>query len=97
MEAILTGPSEVTIVGNIKTIEDYLDIKKVMKEMIGGGIDSISIKIPDSISITSALIGFLLRLVHEDRVKLTVYVKKDKLFNLFEVMNLVTIFNVKRI
>ncbi len=97
METILTGPSEVTITGNIKTIEDYLDIKKVMKKMIEEGVDSISIKIPDSASITSALIGFLLRLVHEDRVKLSVYVRNDKLFNLFEVMNLITIFNVKKI
>lgn len=97
METILTGPSEITIFGNIKTIEDYLETKKILNDLVEGGADSITIKIPDSISITSALIGYLLRLVYEDKVNLAVYVKNDKLFNLLEVMNLITIFNVKRI
>jgi hypothetical protein len=97
MEIMITGPTEITIAGDIKTVGDYLEIKKAIKELTDGGIDSISVKIPTSPSINSALIGFFLRIIHEDKVNLALYVGNDKLLNLFDVMNLTKIFNVKRI
>ncbi|BCB96910.1 hypothetical protein JZK55_18320 [Dissulfurispira thermophila] len=97
MEAIASGISEVTITGEIKSINDYLDIKKVITELIeNNDVDSITIKIPTSASINSALIGFFLRLVHENKIKLTIHVGNDRLLNLLNIMNLMTIFNVQK-
>ncbi len=97
MEVTLSGPSEVTITGEIKAIGDYLEIKKVIERMREDDISSITVKIPTSSSISSALIGFFLRLIHENKIKLTVYAGNEKLINMLEVLNLMNIFNVKRL
>lgn len=97
MEIVATGNTEITIRGNIKTIEDYLSIKEFLKEFLEKDVDSLVIKIPDSISITSALLGLLLRLVYEEKIGISIYVGQESLYNLFEVMNLINVFNVRRL
>lgn len=94
MEVRATGPSEVTIIGDIRTIPDYIEIKKVLRKMVDDGQKTLQVKIPDSPSINSALIGLLLRLIHEDRVQLSLHVRNDNLLKMLEVMNLQDIFNV---
>jgi putative heme degradation protein len=95
MEVTKSGADEVTISGEIKGVTDYLKVKRVVSELLESGTDSFILKIPDSANITSALIGYLLRLATEDKIGITVYVGNSKLMNLFEVMNLVQVFNVK--
>lgn len=97
MEITATGNSEITIRGNVKTIEDYLEIKSFLKIFLERDIKSLYIKIPDSVSITSALLGLFLRLIYEEKIQLSIFVGQDSLYNLFEVMNLITTFNVRRI
>lgn len=96
MEVLSTGIAEITVKGNISTISDYLEIKKVMREMVDEGKTAITVKIPDSPSINSALIGLLLRLIHEDRIQISLHVKNDKLHKMLQVMNLEDIFQVTR-
>jgi hypothetical protein len=88
--------NEIIISGHIKTIEDYLEIKKAVSSMLDEGKNSIVIKLPETPVITSALIGFFLKLIYEEKVKLTIYVKNEKLFDMLTVLNLVNIFNVKK-
>ncbi len=95
MEVTKSGADEVTISGEIKGVTDYLKVKRVVSELLESGTDSFILKIPDSANITSALIGYLLRLATEDKIGITVYVGNSKLMNLFEVMKLVQVFNVK--
>jgi len=95
MEVVKSGPAEVTIYGEIKGVSDYLAVKKVVAEVLQDGIDSLTVKIPDSSTITSALIGYLLRLATEDKIGLAVRVGNSKLMKLFEVMNLMEVFRVK--
>lgn len=94
MEVIATGPAEVKITGDIKSIADYLEIKKVMSELLDNGARVVSVKIPNSPFINSALLGYFLRLIHEEKITLSLQVGNDKLFNMLTVMNLITIFNV---
>lgn len=96
MDVKATGTSEITITGNIQSIEDYQEIKDVVREMMNKGLTSITIRIPDSLSMPSSVIGFLLKLVHVDNINLTILVKDDRLFNLMEILNLVNVFNVKK-
>ncbi len=96
MEAKVTGASEITITGNIQSIEDYQEIKDTVRSVLSKGAAQITIKIPDSLSMPSSVIGFLLKLVHVDNVGITMLVKDDRLYNLMEILNLVTVLNVKK-
>lgn len=95
MDVTVTGQSEVTINGEIKTVNDYLAIKQTMLSLVEDGTEAIAVKIISSSLITSALIGFFLRLVHENNIKLTVYVGNERLLKMFEVMKLINTFDVK--
>lgn len=96
MEVTKDGETEVTITGHIKTIEDYQKIKQVVNPMVDQHIRSLTVRVPESLSMTSSVIGYLLKLVYENNIVLQVFVKDERLLNLLEVLNLVTVFNVKK-
>ncbi|MBF0345459.1 MAG: hypothetical protein HQL06_14675 [Nitrospirae bacterium] len=96
MEVTITNGSEVTINGHIKTIEDYQKIKQALNAVINNGEKKITVKIPQSLTMTSSVIGYLLKLVFENHIDLSLYVKDDKLYNLLDVLNLVTVFKVQK-
>ncbi|KJU84246.1 hypothetical protein MBAV_003560, partial [Candidatus Magnetobacterium bavaricum] len=56
----------------------------------------ITINIPQSLTMTSSVIGYLLKLVFEHKIDLSILVKDEKLFNLLDVLNLVAVFKVKK-
>lgn len=95
MDISVTGQSEITIDGEIKLINHYLAIKQTIVPMIEDETSEITVKITNSPFITSALIGFFLRLIHENGVRVTIYAGNEKLQKLFEILKLTTIFNVK--
>lgn len=97
MDVKLTGASELTITGNIKNIDDYHAIKEGVRSLIDKGVNSIAIKVLDSLSMSSSVIGFLLKTVYEDKANLSLYVKDERLIELLDVLNLTTAFNVKRL
>ncbi len=97
MEIKTSGSNEVTIVGNVKTMSDYQDIKRVIQEMIEGGATNITVKIPDSFSITSSVIGYFLKIINKDNVTLSIQIKDERLFKILKDLNLVDIFNVKKV
>ncbi|KJR41950.1 hypothetical protein MCHI_002152 [Candidatus Magnetoovum chiemensis] len=97
MDILISGTSEVTITGHIKTIEDYQKIKQTINSLIEKGLKELTLRIPDSLSMTSSVIGYLLKLVYENNISLSLFVCDDRLYNLLEVLNLATVFNVKRI
>ncbi|MCG6550825.1 MAG: hypothetical protein L7F77_00750 [Candidatus Magnetominusculus sp. LBB02] len=94
MEIEKTSDTEAVIRGHVKTIEDYTKIKQTINPMVSGEGCAITVRISDSISITSSVIGYLLKLVFENKVDLRLIVKEDKLYNLLEVLNLITVFKV---
>jgi|SRR5208283_1340760 len=96
MKIKATGASEITVTGHIKSIEDYQEIKFAVRNLIDKGKDAVSIKIPDSLSMTSSVIGFLLKLIFVDKVKISMCVKDERLFSLLDVLNLITVFNVTK-
>lgn len=97
MEIKVTGETEITISGNIQSIEDYQAIKDGVGSILNKGSKSIILKIPDSLSMPSSVIGFLLKIVHVDSVTITVLIKDERLYNLLEVLNLVSVLNVKKV
>ncbi len=97
MQITRIGMNELTISGHIKKTENYFDLKKTLTEMIEDGARDIKINIPESITITSSVIGLFLRLVSEDNVKIDMYVGEDQLYQLLDSLNMLKVFNVKRL
>ncbi|HIP15413.1 MAG TPA: hypothetical protein EYG74_07985 [Sulfurimonas autotrophica] len=85
----------VTLKGNIKSIQDYQEIKVTIDEMIKTQ-KSILLHIVDSISIISSVIGYLNKIVLKDNIDLSITVGDEQLMELFEDLNLVSLFHVKK-
>ncbi|MBF0533716.1 MAG: hypothetical protein HQK90_01790 [Nitrospirae bacterium] len=97
MEIMLTSDSELTVTGHIKTIDDYLKIKGSLSSLLEKGTNSLSIKVVDSVSMPSSLIGYLLKIVLENQIGIKLFVKDERLFTLLETLNLKDVLKVKKV
>ena len=88
--------SMLTITDNIKSVEDFQDIKIALDKM-KNSYTSISIKILNSLSITSSVIGYLMKLIHKDGVRLSVTVGDKRLVDLLNDLGLSSELNVKKV
>lgn len=84
-----------TITGNIKSISDYQTIKDAVDSVISTN-KSVIIKIQDSISITSSVIGYFSKIIQKDGIDLSIKVKDATLMELFDDINLVELFKVEK-
>jgi len=94
MELACKG-SELHITGNIKSVDDSLQIKDAIGGLLAQGHKSLQMRIADSVLLTSTAVGFLTKLVHQDNVKLSISVGDPRLYLLFEELHLVKKFNVR--
>lgn len=94
MELNVTGETEVTISGDIKSIDDYQEIKKLLRGLAAQGARDLAIRIVDSATITSSLIGYLLKLVRGDGIGISIEVKDKELYRTFQTLKLLDVFKV---
>ncbi len=94
MEIKKIGNNELVLSGNIKSISDYQSIKQTMTDMVSAGVDRIIIRTPESFSITSSVIGFFMKVIFQDHVKITLYVSDPRLYSILEDLQLIETFNV---
>jgi hypothetical protein len=87
--------NELSITGNIKSIEDGLEIKAAVGDLQSKGATSIVLKIVDSFSMTSTVIGHLMKLVNIDKVMISLVVGDERLYSLLEELSLIKQFNVR--
>ena len=86
----------VTISGNIKSVTDYQRIKDTIDSLIETHT-SIIIEIKDSISITSSIIGYFTKLVQKEGIDLSIKVGDESLMELFDDLNLVSLFKIRKV
>jgi hypothetical protein len=86
----------VTIRGNIKSVSDYQTIKREIDGMVTSGA-SLTLRIPESISITSSVIGYFNKLVQKDKVNMTMQIGNTQLMELIDELNLKALFNAKKV
>ena len=94
---ITRDDSLITIGGNIKSVSDYTEIQGHLQSAIANGNDAVTIKVLDSISITSSVIGIFLKVIKKDGIALTVQVGNKHLYDLLNELNLLAVFNVRHI
>ncbi len=85
--------ADILITGNIKSISDFQNIKEFLDSYTQNNSNLI-IKIPHSISITSAVIGYLTKLNLKDGINITIIVGDERLYRLLDELNLIRLFNV---
>ena len=95
MELNIDG-STLTIIDNIKSVEHFQEIKLALDKMKVTS-SSISIKIPTSLSITSSVIGYLMKLIHKDSIRLSITAGDDRLVKLLNDLGLSSEFNVRKV
>jgi len=95
MDIQISGATLV-VSGNIKTIHDYQLLKKKLDE-VARDHKRIVLEIKDSISITSSVIGYLTKLVQKDGVEIAIKVGDANLYELFEEINLLSLFHVTKV
>lgn len=93
---IETRGNEIVISGNIKTVEDGIAIKNVLRDSVNDGQRSFNLKIIDSFSMTSSVIGCLMNLVQNDKVVISVAVYNNNLYTLLDELGLLKILNVRQ-
>lgn len=84
------------ITGNVKSIQDSEEIKRALQDIAKDHI-SIELILLDSISLTSSVIGFLVKLAQKDRKNILLKVADNQLYDLLQDLNLYTIFPIEKI
>lgn len=95
MMDISASGSKVTIIGNIKSVNDFQSIKSTLDGVVVNNT-SVDLIIEDSISITSSVIGYLNKLILKDGIKITMSIGNDDLISLLDDLNLSNVFNVRK-
>jgi hypothetical protein len=83
--------------GEVRTIENYTEIKTSVTNFIASGEKDLIIEITDSMTITSSIIGFFTKIIHRDGINLSLLIHDQRLYSLLEDLNLIKLFNVRRI
>ncbi|MGP1561748.1 MAG: hypothetical protein ACTTIC_06645 [Helicobacteraceae bacterium] len=81
--------------GPIKSVTDSSDIKEALNSC-GDTSKAVVIKITNSFSVTSSVIGFLLKKVQVDNFKISLEVADNRLYELFDTLNLIEALNVTK-
>ena len=84
----------VTVKGNIKSIQDYEQLKAELDSM-RHSYNNITLNFEDAIAVTSSVIGYLTKLSNEG-IRINLNVGKE-LYNLFKELNLLSTFNIRQI
>ena len=93
---ITTSGNMAVITGNIKSVSDFQEIKNSL-DMLKTNNSTIIVEVKDSISITSSVIGYLNKLVLKDKKTLQLKVGNPQLLELLDDLNLVRVFNAKKV
>ncbi|PLX69564.1 MAG: hypothetical protein C0603_01155 [Denitrovibrio sp.] len=94
MELKIVDANTIEILGNIKSLDDYNDIKISTQKLIKDGCIHMTIDIKESLSMVSSVIGYLIKMINMDKVDLHINVWDSRLYNLLDQLNLVHTFNV---
>ena len=92
MEIRIVGSQELVVTGIIKTIDDSTQLRRDLQKLYEGGATSITLRIENSFALPSAVIGYLMKLVNRDKVRLTLLAGDKRLYELLEELQLASVF-----
>jgi len=84
MRLTRTSATELTITGNIKTTAHYLAIRKLVTELVDAGASALTLRINESLSMPSSVIGFFVKLVNRDKIRVSMLLEDPRLLELLD-------------
>lgn len=97
MEIKVIDNHTVEILGNIKSLDHYNEIKQTIQHLVSNGTRNLTINVRDSLSMVSSVIGFLIKVINVDGVTLNVNVWDERLYALLDQLSLVELFHVRQV
>ncbi len=91
----IQGQNEVLVRGNLSSIEDYAKIRDAINDIVINGIKDVFVDFVDSKTIMSSLLGYFMKLINYDKVKVHIKVGSPELFKSLQTMHLIEIFDVR--
>lgn len=89
---------EVRITGEIQGIEESILFKRTLTEVLEKNPgETVSVYMEDAHTLPSSVIGSLLKFIHKDHVRMTLFIKKQELFSLMNTMKLTDILNARKV
>jgi len=96
MQLTRSSANELTITGNIKTTADYLAIRNLVTELVEAGASSLTLRINQSLSMPSSVIGFFVKLINRDKIRVTMVIEDHRLLELLEELSLADLFGARQ-
>ena len=93
---ISVNQNRAIILGNIKSVSDFQEIKTKIDLMVTSQKD-IVVDIKESLSITSSVIGYFNKLILKDKIRVTMNIGNKQLFELLDDLSLRSVFNAKKV
>ena len=93
---ISTSAQTITITGNIKTVNDFQNIKSTL-DSLTGEYQAITIIIKDSLSITSSVIGYFNKIILKDKINVDMKIGNAQLSELINDLNLTSTFKASKL
>ena len=93
---VTISSNTLTIVGNIKSVNDYQEIKTATDALVKDH-KTIIVIVEDSLSITSSVIGYFNKIVLKDSVDMSMKVGNTQLMELLNDLNLTSVFKARKI
>ncbi len=93
---LTTNGSTITIDGNIKSIQDFQEIKNAV-DTVTFNNNSVAFILSNSISMTSSVIGYINKVVQKDGISVSMSVADERLYRILDDLNLIRVFNVRRV
>lgn len=96
MDIRVVGGNTIEIEGNIKSLEDYGLIKDASAKVVSEGHTEVVFDILDSMSMVSSVIGHILKMINQNKIKVRVNVWDERLYGLLDQLALVQAFHVTK-
>ncbi|MBB5021464.1 hypothetical protein [Desulfurispira natronophila] len=96
MEIHTRDSNTLVISGNIKSIRHSQLIRESVENILKKGSRSLHLIIEDSFSMTSTVIGFLMKVANEEGIKISMTVTDERLWQLLSDFQLLDMFHVQR-
>ena len=95
MRLARTSATELTITGNIKTTADYLAIRQEVADMVEAGAGALTLHIDECFSMPSSVIGFFVKLIQRDRIRVAMAIEDRRLLELLQELSLAEMFGAR--
>lgn len=93
---ISTNANKISITGNIKSNQDFQNIKNSVDSVITSH-KSITVDVKDSMSFTSSTIGYFNKIILKDKIDVHINVGDKALYNLLDDLNLTAVFKLRKV